>query len=54
MAYIFKGVGIELEILIERGSDEFTLCHPKLEEHIEDIVSLGDHDVVRSLNYLYS
>ena len=46
--------GIELEILIEKGRDGLTLCHPKLEKQIEDIVSLGDHDAIRSLNYLYS
>ena len=50
----FSRVGIEFEISIERGSDGITPCHPKLEDYVEDIVSLGDHDDIKSPNYLYS
>ena len=39
---------------MERGRDELTLCHHKLEEQFEDIMSLGDHDAFRSPNYFYS
>ena len=45
------GVGIQFEVSVKRGNDGLTLYHPKLDEQIEDIMSLRDHDVVWSLNY---
>ena len=48
------GVSIQFDVSVEKGSNKLILCHPKLEEQIEDIRSLIDHDVVLGLNYFYT
>ena len=45
---------VSIYVLIERDSNGITLCHSKLEEQIKDILSLGDHDAIKSLNYFYT
>ena len=45
-------VGIQFQVSIERSCHRFALSHPKLVQHVEDVVSLGDHKVSWSSKYL--
>ena len=41
VAYLF-GVGEKLDDSIQRSRDGLTVCHPKLEEHTQHVMSLAD------------
>ena len=45
-------VGIQFEVLVERGCHRFALNHPELIQQVDDVLPLGDHNSGWSSNYL--